>query len=117
MNKPILLHLGDDIKWNHDLYQTLSSRFESRRSYSIARSEFISALKSKQYGDYVAMYRPFWNTGGEMGKWDEELINLLPELQDLRFRRCGIRLGGHRDTDEKGYKGAQAEQTLAKRLT
>ena len=40
----------------------------------MGRAEFITALKSNQFGDFVAMYRPFWNTGGEMGNWDDELM-------------------------------------------
>lgn len=79
MSKPILLHLGDDIKWNNDLYRQLSSKFDIRRSYSMSRPEFKAALQSKQFGDFSAMYRPFWNTGGEMGNWDDELISLLPK--------------------------------------
>ncbi|KAK7534530.1 D-isomer specific 2-hydroxyacid dehydrogenase [Phyllosticta citricarpa] len=78
MGKPIVLHLGDDIKWNHEPYKKLQEKFEIRRSYSMGRDEFKQALKDKKFGDFVAMYRPFWNTGGEMGNWDEELIALLP---------------------------------------
>jgi len=78
MSKPILLHMGDDIKWNHDLYKTLSSEFTIVRSHSMSRAEFKAALQSKKFGNFVAMYRPFWNTGGEMGNWDDELISLLP---------------------------------------
>lgn len=78
MGKPIVLQLGDDIKWNHDLYKDFGSKFEIRRSYSMPRAEFIQALKDKKFGDFFAIYRPFWNTGGEMGNWDKELISLLP---------------------------------------
>jgi lactate dehydrogenase-like 2-hydroxyacid dehydrogenase len=78
MSKPILLHLGDDIKWNHDLYATLSSKFTIVRSHSMPRPEFKAALQSGKFGPFTAMYRPFWNTGGEMGNWDSELISLLP---------------------------------------
>ncbi|KAM0347381.1 hypothetical protein ACHAPU_004901 [Fusarium lateritium] len=78
MSKPIVLQLGDDIKWNHDLYDEFKSQFEIKRSYSMSRADFIQALKTKAFGDFVAMYRPFWNTGGEMGNWDDELISLLP---------------------------------------
>ncbi|KAF6802842.1 putative d-mandelate dehydrogenase [Colletotrichum sojae] len=78
MGKPIVLQLGDDIKWNHDLYKEFTSKFEIRRSYSMPRAEFIQALKDKKFGDFFAIYRPFWNTGGEMGNWDQELISLLP---------------------------------------
>ncbi|KAI0437864.1 D-isomer specific 2-hydroxyacid dehydrogenase [Xylaria telfairii] len=79
MGKPIVLHLGDDIRWNHDAYTQFQSNFDIRRSYSLNRDDFKAALQSKKFGDFVAMYRPFWNTGGEMGNWDEELISLLPD--------------------------------------
>ncbi|KAF4457409.1 alcohol dehydrogenase [Fusarium austroafricanum] len=78
MSKPIVLQLGDDIKWNHDLHDQFKSHFEIKRSYSMPRADFIEALKTKAFGDFFAIYRPFWNTGGEMGNWDEELISLLP---------------------------------------
>ncbi|KAM5353489.1 hypothetical protein ACJ41O_000139 [Fusarium nematophilum] len=79
MSKPIVLQLGDDIRWNHELYDQFKSQFEIKRSYSMPRAEFIQALKTKAFGDFFAIYRPFWNTGGEMGNWDDELISLLPE--------------------------------------
>ncbi|KAI1077801.1 D-isomer specific 2-hydroxyacid dehydrogenase [Whalleya microplaca] len=78
MGKPIVLHLGDDIRWNHDLYKDFQAKFEIRRSYSMNRADFKKALETKAFGDFFAIYRPFWNTGGEMGNWDEELISLLP---------------------------------------
>lgn len=74
MSKPIVLHLGNDIKWNHQLYKQLQEKFTIARSYSMSRPEFIQALKTKKFGDFVAMYRPFWGTGGEMGNWDDELM-------------------------------------------
>lgn len=79
MGKPIVLQLGDDIRWNHDLYAQFQDHFEIRRSYSMSRSEFVRALKERTFGDFSAIYRPFWNTGGEMGNWDEELVSLLPD--------------------------------------
>ncbi|KAI5924592.1 D-isomer specific 2-hydroxyacid dehydrogenase [Camillea tinctor] len=79
MTKPIVLHLGDDIRWNHEQYAAFQAKFDVRRSYSMNRPDFIKALKEKKFGDFVAMYRPFWNTGGEMGNWDAELISLLPD--------------------------------------
>lgn len=78
MGKPIVLHLGDDIRWGHELYSQFQDTFDVRRSYSMSRPEFIRALKERQFGDFFAIYRPFWNTGGEMGNWDEELASLLP---------------------------------------
>jgi hypothetical protein len=74
MSKPKLLHLGDDVRWNHELYQTLQNDFQIERSYSMNRGDFMLALKENTFGDFVAMYRPFWNTGGEMGNWDVELM-------------------------------------------
>ncbi|CAP86372.1 Pc20g10430 [Penicillium rubens Wisconsin 54-1255] len=79
MPKPIVLQLGDNIRWNHDLHSKFQDVFEIRRSYSMSRPEFIRALKERQFGDFFAIYRPFWNTGGEMGNWDEELVSLLPD--------------------------------------
>ncbi|KAI0127072.1 D-isomer specific 2-hydroxyacid dehydrogenase [Xylariales sp. AK1849] len=79
MSRPIVLHLGDDIRWNLEQYADFQSKFEIRRSYSMPRGEFIQALKDRKFGDFFAIYRPFWNTGGEMGTWDNELISLLPD--------------------------------------
>jgi len=75
-SKLSILHLGDDIRWNHDLYTELTQKFNVIRTHSIDRESFKTALKDKAWGDFVAMYRPFWNTGGEMGNWDEELMYL-----------------------------------------
>ena len=74
MGRPILLHCGDYIKWNHELYRKLADTFEIKRSYSMSRAEFKQALQDKKFGDFVAIYRPFWNTGGEMSPWDQELM-------------------------------------------
>lgn len=75
--RPTILHLGDDIRWNHDLYAELSQKFNIIRTLSTCREAFKTALKKKTWGDFVAMYRPFWNTGGEMGNWDEELMYVV----------------------------------------
>jgi hypothetical protein len=72
--KPTILHFGDDIRWNHELYTELGRKFNIVRTYSIGREDFKTALKEKRWGDFVGMYRPFWNTGGEMGNWDKELM-------------------------------------------
>ena len=74
MGKPTILHLGDDVRWNHDLYTQLQDKFNIVRSHSMSREEFKQALVSRKFGDFIAMYRPFWNTGGEMGNWDHELM-------------------------------------------
>ena len=83
MSKPIVLHLSDDIKWIHGPYKNLQEEFTIKRSYSMNRADFMQALKTEQFGDFVAMYRPFWNTGGEMDNWDDELIYTL-----LSFSYC-----------------------------
>ncbi|KAK5951595.1 hypothetical protein OHC33_007273 [Knufia fluminis] len=78
--KPILLHLGDSIKHNPKVYDRLCENFtiiqpslEERQ-----RPAFIQALNEKRWGNFQGMFRPFWNTGGEMGRWDRELVPLLP---------------------------------------
>ncbi|KAL4873915.1 hypothetical protein BDV12DRAFT_191783 [Aspergillus spectabilis] len=80
MPKPTILHLGDPIKYNHDIYTRFSSQFTIIRPSTEERSreEFIAALKQNRWGEFDAIFRPFWNTGGEMGRWDRELIPLLP---------------------------------------
>jgi hypothetical protein len=74
MSKPILLHLGDDVRWDHAQYSKLQDQFTIMRSYSMNREEFKTALEHGRFGDFVAIYRPFWNTGGEMGTWNDELM-------------------------------------------
>ncbi|KAF2112228.1 2-ketogluconate reductase [Lophiotrema nucula] len=79
MGKPIVLHIGESIKYNHDFYnKDFLSRFDVVRSEEPDRESFIQALKSKKYGDFSAIFRPHFQTGGEMGQWDDELISLLP---------------------------------------
>ncbi|KAK7958997.1 uncharacterized protein PG986_003851 [Apiospora aurea] len=78
--KPVVLHLGDPIKYNTDIYQQLSSRFtiihpsvEERK-----RDAFLQNLGDRKWGDFAAVFRPWWATGGEMGRLDRELVSLLP---------------------------------------
>ena len=80
MTRPRVLHIGDAIKHNPDVYERLASNFEFVRpsAEERQRNQFIQALKEKRWGDFHAIFRPFWNTGGEMGQWDEDLISLLP---------------------------------------
>lgn len=75
-----ILHIGDNIKYNHDVYQRFASEFEiiQPSAEERQRDEFIRGLKERRWGDFDAIFRPFWNTGGEMGRWDRELIPLLP---------------------------------------
>lgn len=79
--KPIVLHLGDPIRYNTELYAELKSRFTVIRPSleERQRAAFLDALRQKTWGDFSAICRPWWATGGEMGRWDRELIPLLPK--------------------------------------
>lgn len=83
--KPIILHLGEPISYNTTLLARLQSQFNIERPplSSLKRTEFIKHLKDKTWGDFSAIMRPFWNTGGEMGRWDRELIELLPRSMQV----------------------------------
>ncbi|CAH0020509.1 unnamed protein product [Clonostachys rhizophaga] len=79
--KPVILHLGDDIEFNPDIYKELQKAFtiiqpslEERQ-----RDAWLQALRDRKWGDFQAVFRPFWNSGLEMGRWDAEMIPLLPE--------------------------------------
>jgi hypothetical protein len=49
MPKPIVLHLGDAIKYSHDLYnQQFAQRFEVVRNTATNREEFLQALKQNK---------------------------------------------------------------------
>lgn len=80
MTKPTILHLGDPILYDHTLYSQLSSKYTiiNPPASSLQRSAFKQHLKDRTWEDFSAIMRPFWNTGGEMGRWDRELIELLP---------------------------------------
>jgi len=50
MPKPIVLHIGEPIKYNHDLYNNeFLSHFDVVRNEEPDRESFIQALKSKKY--------------------------------------------------------------------
>ncbi len=79
--RPTILHLGDPIEHNHYIHERLLSRFDiiNPPPADLDRPAFIHNLKKKTWGNFDAIMRPFWSTGGEMGKWDTELIELLPK--------------------------------------
>ncbi|KAK3326067.1 hypothetical protein B0H66DRAFT_146174 [Apodospora peruviana] len=79
--RPIVLHIGDPIKYNPSTYSEFSAQFDVIRPETAERerSAFITALREKRFGDFNAIFRPFWGTGGEMGRWDAELVSLLPK--------------------------------------
>lgn len=80
-NRPVVLHLGDPILYNTDIYAQLESNFTVIRPSVEERQRpaFLAALRDKTWGDFSAVFRPWWATGGEMGRWDQELIPLLPK--------------------------------------
>ncbi|ERT00864.1 hypothetical protein HMPREF1624_02097 [Sporothrix schenckii ATCC 58251] len=80
MSKPIILHLGDPVHHNIELYESLAQQFTivNPPLADRQRPAFLEALRSRKWGDFQAIMRPFWSTGGEMGRWDKELIPLLP---------------------------------------
>lgn len=80
-SKPIVLHIGDPVKYNLDIYKCFSADFTVIRPSleERQRDEFIKALKERRWGDFSAIFRPFWGSGGEMGRWDKELVPLLPK--------------------------------------
>jgi len=80
-SKPIVLHIGDPVKYNLDVYKRFSEDFTVIRPSleERQRDEFMKALKEKRWGDFSAIFRPFWGSGGEMGRWDKELVPLLPK--------------------------------------
>ncbi|KAM4065801.1 d-isomer specific 2-hydroxyacid dehydrogenase, NAD binding domain-containing protein [Hirsutella rhossiliensis] len=76
----VVLHLGDPIRFNPDTHAALTSRFRVVRPSTPERQrpQFKQALAEGKWGDFEGIFRPFWTSGGEMGAWDADLINLLP---------------------------------------
>ncbi|KAI1206303.1 uncharacterized protein F4807DRAFT_235668 [Annulohypoxylon truncatum] len=79
--KPVVLHIGDPVRYNPETYTEFTTQFDVVRPSADERQRpaFIQALKEKRWGEFSAIFRPFWGTGGEMGNWDKELVDLLPE--------------------------------------
>lgn len=78
--KPRVLHIGDPVKYNLQTHASFVSQCDIIRPEASERERgaFMAALREGRWGDFEAVFRPFWGTGGEMGKWDAELIALLP---------------------------------------
>lgn len=79
--KPTILHLGTAIYLNPEIYTRFLDQFNiiNPPLSELSRPNFLRHLREKTWGDFNAIIRPFWNTGGEMGRWDRELVELLPE--------------------------------------
>ncbi|KAF2692126.1 hypothetical protein K458DRAFT_286070 [Lentithecium fluviatile CBS 122367] len=76
-----VLHIGDDIVYNPDYYKSFHQKFNiiQPSPQERQRESFIQNLKARKWGDFHAIFRPFWNSGGEMGKWDQDLVPHLPK--------------------------------------
>ncbi|PNY23789.1 Uncharacterized protein TCAP_06261 [Tolypocladium capitatum] len=103
--KPRVLHLGDRIRFNPGTFDALSSRFQVVRPSTPERQrpQFAAALRERRWGDFEAIVRPFWDAGGEMGRWDAELIDLLPPGVKV-FASAGAGLDWV-DTERMGERG------------
>ncbi|KAL8676955.1 MAG: hypothetical protein Q9186_006586 [Xanthomendoza sp. 1 TL-2023] len=79
-HRPRILFLGDDIHYNPDIYKRLTSQFDIIHPCpaDLQRPAFLQHLRDGSWGQFQAIMRPSWHTGGEMGKWDREMIELLP---------------------------------------
>lgn len=54
MSKPIVLHIGEPIKYNHDFYnKEFLSQFNVVRNEDLDRESFIKALKTKKYAQFL----------------------------------------------------------------
>ncbi|KAI9149931.1 Glyoxylate reductase 1 [Paramyrothecium foliicola] len=102
--KPVVLRIGEDIKYNHDYYQDkFLQRFNVVANEESDRESFIKALRDRKYGDFAAIFRPHFQTGGEMGQWDDELISLLPPSVRI-FASAGAGFNWA-DTEALGRRG------------
>jgi lactate dehydrogenase-like 2-hydroxyacid dehydrogenase len=103
--RPKVLHIGDPVCYNLETFAAFSWQFEVIRPEAAERerAEFIKALKERRWGDFHAVFRPFWGTGGEMGKWDAELVDLLPSSVKL-FASAGAGFDWA-DTELMGQRG------------
>ncbi|KAI0397311.1 D-isomer specific 2-hydroxyacid dehydrogenase [Xylariaceae sp. FL0594] len=78
--KHIVLYLGDGADFSKDIYAQFNDKFEIAHPELKDRQPeaFKRALKGKKWGDFSAIFRPAWGSGGEMGDWNAEIIDLLP---------------------------------------
>ncbi|KAL9123498.1 MAG: hypothetical protein Q9217_007068 [Psora testacea] len=79
-SRPAILHLGDDITYNRKIFDRLASQFNiiHPSPADLDRHTFKNHLRERTWGNFSAIIKPSWSTGGEMHPWDEELIDLLP---------------------------------------
>ncbi len=104
--KPIVLHIGDPVRYNPATYAAFSEEFDVVRPSWAERQRpaFAQALREGLWGQFAAVFRPFWGSGGEMGRWDDELVALLPDSCRV-FASAGAGFDWV-DTKALGEKGA-----------
>ncbi|KXH25834.1 D-isomer specific 2-hydroxyacid dehydrogenase [Colletotrichum salicis] len=112
-HKPRVLHIGDPIKYNPETYAAFSAQCDIIRPSTPERQRpaFAAALRDGKWGDFSAVFRPFWGTGGEMGKWDTELVPLLPASCRV-FASAGAGFDWA-DTQLLGEQGLAAAEAVA----
>lgn len=112
-SKPTVLHIGDPIKYNPETHALLAKTFNIIRPSTEERQRpaFLQALRERKWGDFSAIMRPFWGTGGEMGKWDDELIGALPASVRV-FASAGAGFDWA-DTEALGKRGESILPTMA----
>ena len=79
--KPIILHLGGPILYNKKFYEDLRNRYtviHLNQEADLHRLAFMQHLRAGTWGNFSAIFRPFWATGKGMHPWDDKLIELLP---------------------------------------
>ncbi|KAI0599209.1 hypothetical protein F4775DRAFT_551902 [Biscogniauxia sp. FL1348] len=80
--KPRVLHLGDHVHHRRALYDEFATHhFDVVRPTwaEHERGAFAAALREGRWGRFDAVFRCSWGVGGEMGPWDADLVDLLPD--------------------------------------
>ncbi|KAH8751797.1 2-ketogluconate reductase [Hyaloscypha sp. PMI_1271] len=89
MPKPTILHIGNPSNTTRNFTRESSS----------PDSMSSKARRRIGYGDFSAIYGPHFQTGGEMGQWDAELIPLPPSVRIFASAGAGFNWA---DTDLLG---------------
>ncbi|KAI1487821.1 hypothetical protein F5X96DRAFT_124862 [Biscogniauxia mediterranea] len=104
--KPRVLHLGSQVEHRRELYSEFATHHFDVVRPSWAEHErgaFAAALREGRWGRFDAVLRCSWGVGGEMGPWDAELVDLLPDSVRV-FASVGAGCDGA-DTKLLGERG------------
>lgn len=79
-HRPSVLLLGELPAHSPELVAVFRTQFRILQPTAAERERaaFVGALRDGRWGDFQAIVRPAWGSGAEMGKWDEEIIRVLP---------------------------------------